>query len=127
VIRQSISCDMCGAQRRETNHWFIAYEHAGELRVGDWTSQRMLSPGTRHICGERCLHKLMSEFLARAVPAGTLRTAACCAPRQAVDSTEASAHSQRQQPTSNPSRSGQYANRALEDDQHRYTGKRTSC
>jgi hypothetical protein len=64
VIRQAISCDICGAQRRETNHWFIAYEKCGELRICDGTSRHLLCPGTKHLCGESCLHRLLSEFLA---------------------------------------------------------------
>ena len=58
---------MCSAQKRETNHWFIAYEESGELRVSDWTSRYLLCPGTKHLCGESCLRKLLSEFLASAV------------------------------------------------------------
>lgn len=75
VIRQTISCDICGAQRRETNHWFIAYEKCRELRVSGWTSRHLLCPGTKHLCGESCLHMLLSEFLAKASQARTLNAA----------------------------------------------------
>lgn len=65
MIRQAISCDICGSQKRQTNHWFMAYEQAQELRVSSWDSSRLLSPGTKHLCGETCLHKLVSEFVAK--------------------------------------------------------------
>lgn len=64
MIRQSISCNMCGVQKREANHWFIAYEDAKELRITGWASPRRLSAGTVHLCGERCVHRLLSNFVA---------------------------------------------------------------
>ena len=133
MIRQSIRCDMCGVQKREANHWFIAYEDSGELRVGGWSAQQLFRPGRIHLCGENCLHKLLSEFLAHAEQVQTLQTAASLASQQAVDSTgtsissgpRASRHLQRQL-TSTLSRSGQNVNCALEDDHSRCTGRRTS-
>lgn len=64
MIRQAISCDMCGVQKREANHWFIAFEEKGELRIAGWASPRRLSTGTAHLCGENCVHKLLSSFFA---------------------------------------------------------------
>ncbi|MDR3739638.1 MAG: hypothetical protein P4L40_11535 [Terracidiphilus sp.] len=64
MIRQAISCDICGTDKQQTNHWFVAYAHNGELRICDWTSQSRLRSGTRHLCGQTCLHKLVDEFLA---------------------------------------------------------------
>jgi hypothetical protein len=67
VIRQAISCDICGAEKRQTNHWFVAYEQAGELRVSGWTSRHRSRPGSKHLCGQTCLHKLVDDFMARAI------------------------------------------------------------
>jgi hypothetical protein len=67
VIRQAISCDICGAEKKQTNHWFVASEQAGELRVSGWTSRNRLRAGTKHLCGQTCLHKLMDEFVARTI------------------------------------------------------------
>jgi hypothetical protein len=64
VIRQAISCDICGTDKQHTNHWFVAYVQNGELRICDWNSQSRLRSGTRHLCGQTCLHKLVDEFLA---------------------------------------------------------------
>lgn len=66
MIRQAISCDICGNEKRQTNHWFVAYEHAGELRVSGWNSRARSKTGTKHLCGQTCLHKLVDEFIARA-------------------------------------------------------------
>jgi hypothetical protein len=67
VIRQAISCDICGNEKKQTNHWFVAYEQAGELRVSGWSSRNRLRPGTKHLCGQTCLHKLMDEYMAKAI------------------------------------------------------------
>lgn len=65
VIRQAISCDICGTEKQLTNHWFVAYDQSGELRVGGWNSRNRQRPGARHLCGQTCLHKLIDEYLAR--------------------------------------------------------------
>jgi len=68
LIRQAISCDICGNEKRQTNHWFVAYDQAGELRISGWNSRNRLKAGTKHLCGQTCLHKLVDEFLARTLP-----------------------------------------------------------
>jgi len=67
MIRQAISCDICAAEKRQTNHWFIAYEQSGELRVSGWTSRHRLRPDSKHLCGQTCLHKLVDEFMAKSI------------------------------------------------------------
>ena len=64
LIRQAISCDICGAEKKQTNHWFVASEQAGELRVSGWNARNKLRAGTKHLCGQACLHKLVDEFMA---------------------------------------------------------------
>jgi hypothetical protein len=65
VIRQAISCDICGTEKKQTNHWFVAYDQGAELRVSGWNSRNRLRPGSKHLCGQTCLHKLVDDFLAR--------------------------------------------------------------
>jgi hypothetical protein len=67
VIRQAISCDICGSEKKQTNHWFVAYEQGGELRVSGWSSRNRLRPGSKHLCGQICLHKLVDDFMVRAI------------------------------------------------------------
>lgn len=69
MIRQAISCDICGAEKKQTNHWFVAYEQGGELRVSGWNSRNRLRPGSKHLCGQTCLHKLVDDFMARTLRA----------------------------------------------------------
>ena len=67
MIRQAISCDICGSEKKQTNHWFVAYDQGGELRVSGWSSRNKLRPGSKHLCGQTCLHKLVDNFMAKAL------------------------------------------------------------
>jgi hypothetical protein len=67
VIRQAISCDICATEKRQTNHWFVAYEQGDELRISGWNSRHRLRPGSKHLCGQTCLHKLVDEFVAKSI------------------------------------------------------------
>ena len=71
MIRQAISCDICASEKKQTNHWFVAYEQGGELRVSGWQSRNRLRPGSKHLCGQTCLHKLVDEFMAKAIAVRT--------------------------------------------------------
>ena len=53
MIRQAISCDICGAEKRQTNHWFVAYAHGGELRVTGWTANAPPARRGRNTCAAR--------------------------------------------------------------------------
>jgi hypothetical protein len=75
VIRQAISCDICGTEKKQTNHWFVAYDQGEELRVSGWNSRNRLRPGSKHLCGQTCLHKLVDDFLARALTSRMPRAA----------------------------------------------------
>jgi hypothetical protein len=75
VIRQAISCDICGTEKKQTNHWFVAYDQGEELRVSGWNSRNRLRPGSKHLCGQTCLHKLVDDFLARALTSRMPRNA----------------------------------------------------
>jgi hypothetical protein len=65
MIRQAITCDICGTEKKQTNHWFVVHDQGGELRVSGWNSRNRLRPGSKHLCGQTCLHKLVDEFMAR--------------------------------------------------------------
>ena len=65
VIRQAISCDICGTEMQHPNHWFVTYDQGPELRVSGWNSRVRLRAGAKHLCGQTCLHKLVDEFMAR--------------------------------------------------------------
>jgi hypothetical protein len=75
MIQQVITCDICGSQKRQANHWFIACAESGELRIRGWDSAHLRPIGTKHVCGETCAHKLVSQFLMTLVNVETQRAA----------------------------------------------------
>lgn len=65
MIRQAINCDMCGAEKVEpTSHWFVADEMGGELRLRGWESPRGSRKNVKHLCGQKCVQRLMDNFTA---------------------------------------------------------------
>jgi hypothetical protein len=76
VIRQAISCDLCGTEKKQNNHWFVAYNQAGELRLRGWNPRNRLHPGSKHLCGETCVHTLVDDYMAKALAARALPAAA---------------------------------------------------
>jgi hypothetical protein len=65
MIRQAINCDMCGAERVEsTSYWFVADEIKGEIRLRGWESPQKSRRNARHLCGQKCVQRLMDNFTA---------------------------------------------------------------
>jgi hypothetical protein len=64
VIRQTITCDICGAEKQQTNHWFVAFFQGAELRITAWTANSRSRAGSKHLCGQTCLHKLVDDCIA---------------------------------------------------------------
>lgn len=132
MIKQVITCDICGAQKREANHWFVASQESGELRINGWNSLRLLSPETKHLCGETCAHKLISQFLVRLVEAGPERAEESSDTAPAAERTT-SARADCGIPSASPWQAPQGAQRSPRSPDnahlrrsHSCTGKRTS-
>jgi hypothetical protein len=64
MIRQTITCDVCGVHKIEANHWFMAFEHKGMLKLSAWGVLNGVRPNAKHLCGEKCVHRLLDEFMA---------------------------------------------------------------
>jgi hypothetical protein len=54
-------CNICGAERKEANHWFVAQLGEDFLRLMHWPE----APESFHLhmCGQVCAHKLLDQFL----------------------------------------------------------------
>ncbi len=75
MIRQAISCDICGAEKMQTNHWFVVDIHGDELRITRWNTNSRLRANSKHLCGQTCLHKLVDEFIAGRAASRTIQSA----------------------------------------------------
>jgi len=93
MIRQAINCDICGAERLEsTSFWFVANEVKGEIRLRGWESPQKSRRSARHLCGQKCVQRMMDNFTA-AILAGqqAVKVAAKEAPLSAAISAVATA------------------------------------
>ena len=59
------TCDVCGTQKKETNHWFFAVSSAKafQVRTADSAFSIRKPAVKRNICGEACSHKALSQWL----------------------------------------------------------------
>ena len=64
VILESFTCDICGIEKKVANHWFIAFEHNGTLKLSAWSALNRKRQ-MKHLCGQSCVHRLVDEFMAR--------------------------------------------------------------
>lgn len=88
MLKALYTCDQCGAEKRNTNHWFVVREIKSDnfscltvLQIHPFEDGGL--PIDQHICGQACLVQAVSEFASRsgsAAPApsahlGAARTA----------------------------------------------------
>jgi hypothetical protein len=68
AVKTAYTCDVCGAERKEANHWFVACQtHAGlDFHTWGWALREEMLNEERlmHLCGRLCAHKKLDQFLA---------------------------------------------------------------
>jgi hypothetical protein len=64
MIRQTVTCDVCGVHKFEANHWFMAVEQKGTLKISSWGGLNSMRPSMKHLCGQKCVHRFVDDFLA---------------------------------------------------------------
>jgi hypothetical protein len=64
MIRQAINCDICAAEKQESNYWFVAYEQGGELKLRGWESPKNSRKDAKHLCGQKCAQRMVANFMA---------------------------------------------------------------
>ena len=62
AITHTVSCDICGTQRKEANHWFTYLSQAGQVTFYPWSESNIPLHG--HLCSERCCMTVLSRTLA---------------------------------------------------------------
>jgi hypothetical protein len=60
------SCDVCGAVRKETNHWFRVEigndEYINGIFIYSWDTTNVLT-GHQHTCSDKCTQTLIQRWL----------------------------------------------------------------
>jgi hypothetical protein len=59
VIVATVRCEICGAERREANHWRLARINSGGLHF-----PLKRRDGDKDVCGQACAHILLDRWLA---------------------------------------------------------------
>ena len=75
MIRETVTCDICGVHKFEANHWFMVVENKGSLKISPWGVPNSMRPQMKHLCGQKCVHRFVDDFLA-GHPGGTAASAA---------------------------------------------------
>jgi hypothetical protein len=70
MIRQTINCDICAAEKLSTSYWFVAYEQGGEITLRGWEAPKSSRKNAKHLCGQKCVQRMMSNFTAAVMSSG---------------------------------------------------------
>jgi len=62
MIREAISCDVCGAEKKVANHWFKVRETKAGLIFAPASSKV-----GEDVCGQVCAHRMLDEWLSSQV------------------------------------------------------------
>lgn len=54
------TCDVCGAPKGATNHWFIILRSTEQITISQWDNG-ISDPSARHVCGQACAAVCLSE------------------------------------------------------------------
>lgn len=70
MISQKVICDVCGVEKRDTNHWYTL--HLQSYTTAHFTTRLVLTQfnpveqttgSQKHACGQACVHKLVDRWL----------------------------------------------------------------
>ena len=65
MIVKAYKCEGCGADRKETNHWFCIRQTPKTVVLCKWedAGRNLNSSKTKHFCGRNCAIKYISELM----------------------------------------------------------------
>ena len=70
-VKPTYNCDVCGAEKREVNHWWRGYEFGDGFAIAPWDSPRediFDCVEELHFCGSGCGLKWASAQMAKEEP-----------------------------------------------------------
>lgn len=62
AVKETIECDQCGTVRGPSNHWILVKTDDGTVNFAPWNDD--YKEYDKHICGEACVSKLLSQKIA---------------------------------------------------------------
>jgi hypothetical protein len=92
MMAENAMCDVCGIDKKKANHWFMAFEDKGVLRLSPWSGLNPKRLSMKHLCGQACVHRLVDVFLAghsvNELTPDVFSKAAANAPNDQIDNRE---------------------------------------
>ena len=64
--RNSKTCDICGVERMESNHWFLAFVDVSDkpsIAFYPWNDTAAEGVTVKHLCGPGCAAKALSTTM----------------------------------------------------------------
>jgi hypothetical protein len=60
-----IKCDAanCTKVKQESNHWFVRRNNNADMFVVEMMNAAIEDPGDEHICGSKCLHAELEQWI----------------------------------------------------------------
>lgn len=64
AIRNAYSCDICGKDKQQVNHWWMMSFDGESLHLDPWHEEDA-EEAAKHLCGQECVIKAVSEYLSK--------------------------------------------------------------
>ena len=61
--KETFTCDRCGAQKGDVNHWWMANALLSSVVFWPWRDEDASSPNFRHLCGQQCVIAELNQFM----------------------------------------------------------------
>jgi len=61
MIKTTITCDICGTVRQETNHWYMAHFGGEYLTICHFKLED--AEDRAHFCGQSCVQKYVEQWM----------------------------------------------------------------
>jgi hypothetical protein len=64
AVTEQYSCDICGKQKQQTNHWLLAFIADYTISVRTWDSVKTENLREfKHLCGQECVLKFVNKWM----------------------------------------------------------------
>jgi hypothetical protein len=62
MLIKMIKCDICGMEKKEANHWYVASQNDGTFQVSN-EFDRHYEEDSMHLCGRQCVIAAVNKYL----------------------------------------------------------------
>lgn len=64
LVRKSVYvCDVCGREKQQTNHWWIAYTSGEGFHIDKWRDGLADNDECQTLCGQECVIQAVNKYL----------------------------------------------------------------